>query len=93
MVTVDDYVARTEGTCGKEKDVIVTFKYEKKDEVLKKILDKAMVKKSIAGVVFELSFKAFSFRLYASGKVIFRDLKDKDELNALLSELLSLPLK
>ena len=89
MVTIDDYVARTEGTCGKEQDVIVTFKFDKKDEAVKKILTKATLKKSIAGVVFELAFGRFSFRLYGSGKVIFRDLKDKQELNALLSELLS----
>jgi hypothetical protein len=89
MVNVDDYVARIEGTCGKDKDVIVTFKYEKKDEAMKKILGKATVKKSIAGIVFELVFRALSFRLYGSGKAIFRDLKDRDELNVLLSELLS----
>lgn len=89
MVRVEDYVARTEGTCGKEKDVIVVFKYDKKDEVVKKMLDKAKMKKSIAGVISELTYKNFSFRLYGSGKAIFRDLKDKDELNALLSELLS----
>jgi len=89
MVNVDAYVARIEGTCGKDKDVIVTFKYEKKDEAMKKILGKATVKKSIAGIVFELVFRAFSFRLYGSGKAIFRDLKDRDELNVLLSELLS----
>lgn len=89
MVTTEDYVARTEGTCGKEQDVIVIFKYDKKDEAVKKILAKAALKKSIAGMVFELTFRKFSFRLYGSGKAIFRDLKDKDELNALLSELLS----
>ena len=88
MVNVDDYVARTEGTCGKDKDVIVTFRYEKKDEAMKKILERATVKKSIAGIIFELVFGEFSFRLYGSGKAIFRDLKDKDELNALLSNLL-----
>ena len=89
MVNVNDYVARTEGTCGKEKDVIVIFKYDKKDEVVKKMLEKAKMKKSIAGMISELTYKNFSFRLYASGKAIFRDLKDKDQLNALLSELLS----
>jgi hypothetical protein len=36
-----------------------------------------------------LIFGEFSFRLYGSGKAIFRDLKDKEELNSLLSELLS----
>ena len=88
MVTIDDYVARTEGTCGKEKDVIVIFKYDKKDEVTKKILAKATLKKSIGGIIFELTFRNCSFRLYGSGKVIFRDRKDKPELNSLLTELL-----
>ena len=89
MVNVDDYVTRVEGTCGKDKDVIVTFKYEKKDEAIKKILDKATVKKSIAGMVFELALRDLSFRLYGSGKAIFRDLQDRDQLNTLLAELLS----
>ena len=89
MARVEDYVARTEGTCGKDKDIIVTFKYDKKDEAIKKILEKANVHKSIARIIFELTFKNYSFRLYGSGKAIFRDLKDKDQLNALLSELLS----
>jgi len=88
MVTVDDYVARIEGTCGKEKDIIVIFKYDKKDEVAKRILAKATLKKSIGGIIFELAFQNCSFRLYGSGKAIFRDLKDKEELNALLAELL-----
>jgi hypothetical protein len=89
MVSVGDYVARTEGTCGKEKDVIVIFKYDRKDEAIKKIMERATTKKCIAGIIFELIYKDFSFRLYGSGKAIFRDLKDRDELNALLSELLS----
>jgi hypothetical protein len=89
MGIIEDYVARTEGTCGKEQDVIVIFKYDKKDEAVKRILAKATLKKSIAGIVFELTFERFSFRLYGTGKAIFRDLKDKEELKALLSELLS----
>ena len=88
MVPVDDYVARIEGTCGKEKDIIVIFKYDKKDEVTKRILAKAKLKKSIGGIIFELAFQNYSFRLYGSGKAIFRDLKDKEELNSLLAELL-----
>ena len=88
MVAIDDYVARTEGTCGKEKDVIVIFKYDKKDEVANQILAKAKVKKSIGGIIFELTFKGYSFRFYGSGKAIFRNLKDKAELNSLLTELL-----
>jgi len=89
MSIVEDYVARTEGTCGKEKDVIVIFRYEKRDEAANRILKKAKVEKSLAGIVFELKFRNVSFRLYRSGKAIFRSLKNREELNVVLSELLT----
>ncbi len=88
MAGVEDYVARVEGTCGEEKDVIVTFKYDKKDEAIEKVLKKAKTERSISNVIFELRFKSFSFRLYGSGKVIFRSMKDREQLNTLLSDLL-----
>jgi trehalose-6-phosphatase len=88
MATVEDYVSRIEGTCGEEKDVIVIFKYDKKDEAIAKILKKAEVKKSISGIIFELTYGKFSFRLYGTGKAIFRSLKDKSELQKILSDLL-----
>jgi hypothetical protein len=89
MGVIEDYVARTEGTCGKDKDIIVTFKYGRKDEAIKRILERAKVEKSISRIIFELTFGKISFRLYGSGKAIFRDLKNKEELNAILTELLS----
>jgi hypothetical protein len=82
-------VARIDGTCGKERDVIVTFKYDKKDEAIQKILQKVKIEKSVSRIIFELLFKNFSFRLYGSGKAIFRDIKDKEELHSVLTELLS----
>jgi len=88
MATVDDYIARIEGTCGKEKDVIVTFKYEKRDEAVKRIMEKSKLKKSLAGIIFELEFKKYSFRLYSSGKIVLRGLENKEELTRLLSGLL-----
>ena len=88
MPTVEDYVSRIEGTCGEEKDVIVVFKYEKKDEAIARILKKAQLKNTIAGIIFELTFQGTSFRLYSSGKAIFRSIKNKQELNSLLANLL-----
>ena len=72
MATIDDYVSRIEGTCGAESDVIVVLKYEKKDEAIANILKKATLKNTIAGIIFELTFQDMSFRLYSSGKAIFR---------------------
>ncbi len=88
MTCIKDYIARIDGTCGKEKDVIVTFKYEKKDEAIRRILEKATMKRSIAGIISELSYKNYSFRMYGSGKVILRGIENKEELNNLLRQLL-----
>jgi ribonuclease HIII len=88
MATIDDYVSRIEGTCGAESDVIVVLKYEKKDEAIANILKKATLKNKIAGIIFELTFQDLSFRLYSSGKAIFRGVKNKQELNELLAKLL-----
>jgi len=88
MPALEDYVARLEGTCGAEKDVIVFFKYEKKDEAIANILKKATVNNKIAGIIYELTFEGFSFRLYTSGKAIFRGVKNREELNRVLSAML-----
>jgi hypothetical protein len=88
LATIEDYVARVEGTCGAEKDVIVVFKYDKKDEAIANILKKAQIKNKIAGIIFELTFQDTSFRLYTSGKAIFRSIKNRQELNDLLASLL-----
>ncbi len=88
MPTVDDYVASIEGACGAEKDVIVTFKQTKKDEAIANILKHATLVRSIAGVIQELTFQNHTFRVYSSGKAIFRSIRDKQELNQLLEALL-----
>ncbi len=88
MTTIEDNVARVEGTSGEEKDVIVVFKYEKKEEAIARILKKATLKNTIAGIIFELTFENFSFRVYASGKAIFRSIKNREELNQILKALL-----
>ena len=88
MATIDDYISRIEGTCGAESDVIVIFKYEKKDEAIANILKKATLKNKLAGIIFELTFQGQSFRVYSTGKAIFRGVKNKQELNQLLANLL-----
>ncbi|MCP8320761.1 MAG: hypothetical protein H3Z52_07455 [archaeon] len=86
--TVEDYVARVEESCGEERDFIVVFKYDKKDEAIAKVLEKAKIEKSISRIVFELNFKNVSFRLYGTGKAIFRNLNGKDKLQEILADLL-----
>jgi hypothetical protein len=88
MAKLDDYVVRVEGTCGAEKDVIVTFKHEKAQEAIASILKRAKLKNSLQGIIFELTFEDISFRVYSSGKAIFRSVKNRQELNRILTALL-----
>jgi TATA-box binding protein (TBP) (component of TFIID and TFIIIB) len=88
MSTVEDFVSRIEGTCGAEKDLIVIFKYDKKDEAVVRILKKAKLKNSLSGIIFELAFRDISFRVYSSGKAIFRGIKSKEALHEILAALL-----
>jgi hypothetical protein len=88
MPMVDDFVARIEGACGAEKDVIVIFKYDRKDEAIASIFKRAELKRSIAGIIHEMTFKNYTFRVYSTGKAIFRSIKDKDELYEILAALL-----
>lgn len=88
MATVEDYVARTEGACGAEKDVIVIFKFEKRQEALANILKRAALKNNISGAIFDLTFENISFRIYSTGKAIFHSVKDKEELKRILTALL-----
>jgi len=87
MSTVEDYVARIEETCGEEKNYVVIFKYNLKNQAIAKILKKAKVEKSISRIIFDLTFETVSFRLYGTGKAIFRNLKDKEELQKVLADL------
>jgi len=86
---IQDYVARIEETCGEEKDFIIVLKYEKKEDAISKILKKATLIKSISGIIYDLKFQKTSFRLYKNGKMIFKKLKNKKEVEALLEALLS----
>jgi ribonuclease HIII len=87
MPTVEDYVARIEETCGEEKGAIVTFKYDKKDEAIAKIRNKAQLKNSLSGIIFEFAFQGISFRIFSSGKAIFKGI-NKEALHDLLAALL-----
>jgi hypothetical protein len=51
-------------------------------------MKRAKMQKSIANMIFELAFEGVSFRLYPSGRAIFRSLKDKEELHRVLCGLL-----
>jgi hypothetical protein len=88
MPTIKDYIATIQGICGAETEVIVTLRCEKKDIALTNIIKRSIVKKSVSGFMFELEFQDVTFRLFRSGRAVFRSIKDRKELNRILAALL-----
>jgi len=83
-----EYVASLEEACGEEKDFIAVLKYEKKEEAMKRIMERGQVIKSISGIAFDVSFKNASIRLYKTGKLLIKKLKDKKEAEEILEKLI-----
>jgi TATA-box binding protein (TBP) (component of TFIID and TFIIIB) len=88
MPAVEDYVARIEETCGEEKGAVVIFKYDKKDDAIAKIMKKAKLRNSLSGIIFDFTFEGVSFRMFSSGKAIFKGFKNKEALHDLIAALL-----
>jgi hypothetical protein len=88
MPTVKDYVERVEGICGAETDVIVMVKAEKLEAATASVLKRCVVKKSVLGVRYELEFEGLTFRFFSSGRLVFRGVKNRKELNRILAALL-----
>lgn len=88
MSSVKDFVASVGGICGAETEVIVNLRPENRDVVISTIKSRCRLKKSAGDFMFELEFEGLTFRLFMSGKLIFRGVKDRAELDRLLAALL-----
>lgn len=87
---IDDYVGRIEEACGasKTKDYIVILKHGRKEDALKKILEKSKILSEIRGVAMKASFMGKEFTVFMNGRLMFKSLKDREELDLVLKALL-----
>jgi hypothetical protein len=88
MPTVKDYIATIEGICGAQSEVIATFRNEKKEAAINSIFNRCVVKKSVSGFMFEVEFEGVIFRVFMSGRAVFRGIKNRKELNRILAAIL-----
>lgn len=88
MASIYDYVSRIEETCGQESNFIVFLKYERSKEAIEKILKKSELERSISSIIYDLKFNGAYIRLYSSGKILIKNIKEKETLLKILHELL-----
>jgi hypothetical protein len=89
MPSFKKYVATIEGICGAETEVIVTLRNENKETQISNIVERCKIKKSVSSVMFELEFQGVTFRLFDSGRAVFKGIKNRKELNRILAALLT----
>lgn len=81
-------MASVGGICGAGTEVIVNLRPENAEAAIAGIKRRSRVVKSTGGFMFELEFNGVTFRLFSSGKLVFRGVKNRAQLDQLLYSLL-----
>jgi len=86
---LNKYVSRIEEACGEGRDFIVILKYAQRDEAIKKILEKCIAQQTVLGVLIKGKYKGKEISVFRSGKLILKGIKDRNEAESILQELLA----
>lgn len=81
-------MSRIEEPCGKEKNFVVILKYAKREEAMKKILDKCEIERTISGILIKGRYKGREVSVFRTGKLIIKGSEDMGEVEGVLEELL-----
>lgn len=81
-------MASVGGICGAGTEVIVNLRPENAEAVMAVIKRRCKLVKSTGGFMFELEHEGVRFRLFSSGKMVFRGVKNRAELDRLLVGIL-----
>jgi len=84
-----EYVSRIEEACGEGRDFIIILKYAKREEAVKKILDKCKIERTFSKVMMMGKYKDKDISVFITGKLIIKGLKGRKEAEEILEELLA----
>jgi len=86
---LEEYVSRVEEACGEERDFVVILKYSKREEAMKKVLEKCTIERTLSGVLTKGRYKGKEISVFRTGKLILKGLKERKEAEEILEELLT----
>lgn len=84
-----EYVSRIEEACGEGRDFIVILKYAKREEAVRRILEKCKVERTFSKVMVMGKYKDKEISVFITGKLILKGLKGRKEAEEILEELLT----
>ena len=83
-----EYVSRIEEACGEGRDFIVILKYAKREEAVRRILEKCKIERTFSKVMIMGKYKNKDISVFITGKLILKGLKGRKEAEEILEELL-----
>jgi len=84
---LEEYVSKIDEACGEEKEFIVTLKYSKRDEAMKKALKKCRMKQNLSGILVKAKYKNKKLSIFKTGKLVIGTFDGKEEAKKFLEEL------
>jgi hypothetical protein len=86
---VNEYVSRIEEACGEGRDFVVILKYAKREEAIRRILEKCKIERTFSRVMTQGKYKDKGISVFVTGKLIIKGLKGRKEAEEILEELLA----
>lgn len=83
-----EYVNRIDEACGEERDFIVILKYAKREEALRKVLEKIEIERTLSRVMTKGRYEDRDISVFVTGKLIIKGLKGRKEAEEILGKLL-----
>jgi hypothetical protein len=83
-----EYVNRIDEACGEGRDFIVILKYAKREEALRRILEKIEIERTLSRVMTKGRYEDRDISVFVTGKLIIKGLEGKKEAEEILGKLL-----
>ena len=83
-----EYVSRIEEACGEGRDFIIILKHAKREEALKKILQKIEIERTLSNVMTKGKYEDKEISVFVTGKLTIKGLRGREEAEEVLGKLL-----
>ncbi len=83
-----EYISKIDEACGEGREFIITLKYDKRDEALKRVFKKCLLNQTIAGILTKGKYKEKDVSIFRTGKLVIREFHGREEAEGFLEELL-----
>lgn len=83
-----EYVSRIDEACGEGREFIVTLKYSKREEVMKRVLQKCVTKQNLSGILIKGKYDGKEVSIFKTGKLVIKEFRGRREAETFLEDLI-----